>query len=55
MSLGLSIFVLFISLMQSVNGAQFLKQLFYLLFVSAAAAAVFQTVIVPLKTMCALL
>ena len=46
MSLALSIRVLFISLMQLVNGAQFIITIFFLLF-GFAAAAVFGTVIVP--------
>ena len=49
MSLTLSTCVLSISLMQLVNGAQFLNITFLLvLFVSASAAAVLLTVIVPL-------
>ena len=47
MSLGLSICVLFISLMQLVNGAQFLIIIFFLLF-GSTTAAVFETVIIAL-------
>ena len=46
MSLALSICALFISLMQSLNGAQFLIIMFFLLF-RFAAVPVFGTVIVP--------
>ena len=52
MSLALSICVLLISLMQLVNGAEFLNITFLLLlFASASAAAVLLTVIVPLTRM----
>ena len=54
MSLALSIYVLFLSLMQSVNGAQFLNINFLLLLLSphtAPATAVFWTVIVVLTIM----
>ena len=47
-SLALSIRVLFISLMQLVTGAQFLIIIFFLLFASAPAAAVFWILIVAL-------
>ena len=47
MSLALSTCVLLMSLMQLVNGAQFLN-ISFLLFTSASAAAVLLTVIVPL-------
>ena len=48
MSLGLSTCVLLISLMQLVNGAQFLNITFLLvLFASASAAAVLLAAIVP--------
>ena len=56
MSLALSICILFIALMQLVNGVQFLIIIFFLLFASAAAAAaaaaaaVFGTVIVALTS-----
>ena len=51
MSLALSTCVLFISLMQSVNGASFLNITFLLaLFAAAAPAVVFGTVIVPLTS-----
>ena len=50
MSLALSICVLFISLMQLVNGAQFLIIIFFILFAAAAATAVFGTVIVVLTS-----
>ena len=46
MSLAVSIFVLFILLIQSVNGTQFLHTTCILLFPSPAAASA--TVIVPL-------
>ena len=47
-----STFVLFISVMQSVKGAQFLNITFLLvLFTAAPAAALFGTVIVPLTSM----
>ena len=49
MSLALSICKLFISLMQSVNGAQFLNATSLLL--GAAAGGLFGTVIIPLKAM----
>ena len=49
MSLALSICVLFISLMQSVNRPQFSIIIFFLLFVFAAVP-VFVTVIVPLTS-----
>ena len=46
--------VLFISVMQSVNGAQFLNISFlFALFTAASAAVVFGTVIVPLTSVCA--
>ena len=49
MSLALSTCVLLISLMQLVNGAQFLNITFFLVsFASAPAAAVLLTVIIPL-------
>ena len=49
MSLALSTCVLLISLMEIVNGAQFLKITFLLvLYVSASAVAVLLKVIVPL-------
>ena len=54
MSLALSISVLFVSLMQSVNGAQHLIIIFFLLFGTVAVPA-FATVIVPLTSMYALL
>ena len=54
MSLALFICVLFISPMQSVNGAQFLIITFFLLF-GFAAVPVFGTVIVPLTSMYATL
>ena len=47
MSFPLSICVLFISLMQSVNGAQVLNNILFLLF-GTAGVPVFSTVIVPL-------
>ena len=56
MSLALSFCVLLISLMQLVNGAQYLNNTSLLvLFTSASAAAVLLTVIVPLTRICALL
>ena len=56
MSLALSTCVLLISLMQLVNGAQFLNITFLLvLFASASAAAALLTVIVPLTKIYALL
>ena len=55
MSLALSTCVLFISLMQSVNGVQYLNIAFiFLLFVDAVVPA-FATVIVPLTIKYALL
>ena len=52
MSLALSTCILFISLMQSVNGAQFVNIMFLsILFAAANVAAVFSTVIVPLTHM----
>ena len=53
MSLALSIFVLLISLMQSVNGAQFLNTTSLFQLFKAASVPVFGTIIVPLTTMCA--
>ena len=51
MFLALSTCVLFISLMQSVNGAQILKITFLLpLFTAADATVMFGFVIVPLKS-----
>ena len=51
MSLALFICVLFISLMQSVNGAQFLNITFiFVLLASGSAAGVFVTDIVPLTS-----
>ena len=50
MSLTLTIYVLFISLVQLVNGAQFLIIIFFILFAAAPAAAVFGTVIVALTS-----
>ena len=50
MSLALSICVLFISLIQLVNGVQSLIIVFCLLFAAASSAAVFGTVIVVLAT-----
>ena len=51
-SLALSISTLLISLLQSVNGAQFLNVTILLpLFASASAADVLLTVIVPLASM----
>ena len=50
MSLALSMCVLFISLMQLLNGAQFLIILFFLLFAAASCAAVFGTVIISLTS-----
>ena len=50
MPLALSSCVLFISLMQSVNGAQFLNIAFLLiLFAAAGATVVFGTVLVPFR------
>ena len=51
MSLALSIYVLFTSLMQLVKGAKFLNTTSLFLLFGAAAAPVFGTVIVPLKAM----
>ena len=51
MSLALSIFVLFISLMQSVNGAQLLNTTCILFFSLSAANGT--TVIAPLASICA--
>ena len=51
MSLALSICKLFISLMQSVNGAQFLNATSLFLLLGAAAVGVFGNVIIPLKAM----
>ena len=48
MSLSLSTCVLFISLIQSVNGAQFLNVTYLMLFLPPAANSA--TVIVPLKS-----
>ena len=54
MSLALSTCALLISLMQLVNGAQFLNITFLpVLFASAPAAAVLLTLIFPLTRMCA--
>ena len=50
MSLALSTCLLFISLMQLVNGVQFLIIKFFLLFGFAPSAAVFGTVIVALTS-----
>ena len=54
MTLALSICILFIAVMQLVNGAQYLIIIFFLLFAAAASAAaataVFRTVIVALKS-----
>ena len=50
MSLALFICALFISLMQSVNGAQILIILFFLLL-GVPAVIVYETVIVPLGTL----
>ena len=49
-SLGLSIFVLFISHMELVNKAQFLVVIFFLLFAATPAAVVLRTAIVVLKS-----
>ena len=49
-SLALSICVLFISLMQLVNGAQFLIIVFFLFYAPAQASTVFGTVIVALTS-----
>ena len=49
-SLALSTWVLFILLMHSVNGAQFLNDFLLVLLASASAAAVVLTVIFPLTT-----
>ena len=51
MSLALSICVLFISLVQSVNAAQFLNTTSLFLLFGAAAFFAFGTPIVPLKVM----
>ena len=51
MSLELSICVLFVSLIQPVNGAQFLNTSSLFLLFGAAAVPVFGTVIVPLTAM----
>ena len=48
--LGLSICVLFISLMELVNKAQFLVIILFVLFASAPTDAVFRTVIVVLAS-----
>ena len=53
MSLGLSTCVLFISLMQLINGAQFLNTTFILLF--PPPAVIYATVIVSLTGIYALL
>ena len=51
MLIALSTWVLFILLMQSVNGAQFLNITFLLvLFAAAPSAAVLLTIIFPLKS-----
>ena len=50
MSLALSICVLLISLMQLVNGAQFLIYIFFILSDAASAPAVLGTVIVALTS-----
>ena len=52
MSLALSTCVLFILLMQSVNGAQFSNITFLFLLFGVAAVPVFKIVIVPLTCMC---
>ena len=49
-SLALCICILFISLMELVNKAQFLVIIFFLSFAAAPAAAVFRTVIVVLTS-----
>ena len=51
MSLALFNYVLFISLMQSINGAQFLNVTFLFLLPWAAVVPVFEIVIVPLTCM----
>ena len=51
MSLALSICVLFVSLIQPVNGAQFLNTSSLFLLFGAASVPVFGTVIVPLTAM----
>ena len=51
MSLAFSICVLFISLMQSVNGTQFLNTTFFFLLFGAASVPVFETVIVHVAAM----
>ena len=53
MSLALSICVLFVSLIQPVNGAQFLNTSSLFLLFGAAAVPVFGSLIVPLTAMCA--
>ena len=53
MSLALSICALFISLMQSVNGTQFLNATSLFLLFGAALVPEFETVILPLATKCA--
>ena len=50
MSLALSVCVLFISLMQLVNEAQFLIIISFIMFAAAPAAALFGTVIVALTS-----
>ena len=52
MALALSICVLFISLMQLVNEVQFLIIIFFLLFATAQAAAVFGIVTFALASKC---
>ena len=49
MPLALSVCVLIISLMQLVNGAQFLIFIFFLLFADAPAATVYGTIILHSK------
>ena len=51
LSLALSICILFTSLMQGVNGAQFLNNTSLFLLFQAVAVPVFGTVIVLLKAM----
>ena len=53
MSLALSICLLFISLMQSVNDAQFLNTTSLFLLFGATTLPVFGTAIVPLTVVCA--
>ena len=48
---ALSTCVLFVSLMQLVNGAQFSNTYLLVLFAAASSAAMFRTAIVPLKCM----